>query len=67
MGTKAVLSATLVAAITGLLAQPALAQSCLDQVKQMANRHGVSDIPPRATNSDTGSTTTDKLARSGGV
>lgn len=65
MSPKPLLAAVLIAA--GLVAAPALAQTCLDQVKQLADRHGVSDIPPRATNSDSGPTTTDKLARSGGV
>ena len=54
-------------AAAGLHAKAALAQTCLDQVKQLADRHGVSDIPPRATSSDTGPTTSDKLAKSGGV
>ena len=35
--------------------------------RALADRHGVSDIPPRVTSSDTGQTTTDKLAKSGGV
>ena len=68
MSPKPFLAAMLLAApALGLLAVPAHAQSCLDQVKQLADRHGVSDVPPRATSSDSGPTTTDKLARSGGV
>lgn len=66
MSPKPFLAAMLIAA-AGAIAPPALAQSCLDQVKQLADRHGVSDIPPRATSSDTGPSTTDKLAQSGGV
>lgn len=66
MSPKPVLFALLIAG-AGLAAMPVQARSCLDQVKQLADRHGVSDIPPRATSSDSGPTTTDKLAQSGGV
>ena len=60
------LSIMLIAA-AGPHGKAALAQTCLDQVKQLADRHGVSDVPPRATSSDSGPSTTDKLAKSGGV
>lgn len=66
MSTKPLLASILIVA-AGTFAPPALAQTCLDQVKQLADRHGVSDAPPRATANDSGPTTSDKLARSGGV
>ena len=60
------LSVMLIAA-AGLHGRSSLADGCLEQVKQMASRYGVSDNPPKVTSSDSGTTTSDKLAKSGGV
>ena len=43
------------------------AESCLDQVRDLASQHGVSSAPPTAAPGDKGSVTTQELARSGGV
>lgn len=60
------LSVMLIAA-SGLHARSALAEGCLEQVKQMASRYGISDNPPKALSTDSAATTSDKLAKSGGV
>ena len=51
-----------------LVAGPATAaESCLDEVRDMASRHGTPSKPPTAAPDGKGSVTTQDLARSGGV
>ena len=50
-----------------LAGAPAGAETCLDQVRELSKRYDVSDNPPKATTQQDGASTSDKLARSGGV
>ena len=47
--------------------ETAAADSCLDQVRDMASQHGTSSKPPTAAPDGKGGATTQDLARSGGV
>lgn len=58
---------TLLAVALAAVAWPASAESCLEEVRQLSKRYDVSDNPPKATTQQDGATTSDKLARSGGV
>jgi hypothetical protein len=50
-----------------LAGQAMAADSCLDQVRDMAGRYGMSSMPPTASADGKGEVTTQQLARSGGV
>jgi hypothetical protein len=57
----------LVAALLGSMGQATAAGSCLDEVRDMASRHGTPSKPPTAAPGDKDAVTTQDLARSGGV
>lgn len=57
-----------VAAVLAGLAEPAVAaESCLDQVRDLASQHGAPSKPPTAAPDSRGRVTTHDLSRSGGV
>src|SRR3954471_6762241 len=63
--TAAVIGAGL--AVLVLSAGTAAADTCLDQVRDLASRHGAPSKPPTAAPDGKGNVTTQDLARSGGV
>src|SRR4051812_28888623 len=54
-------------ALLSLTARGGRAESCLDQVRDLASQHGTSSKPPTAAPDGKGNVTTQDLARSGGV
>ena len=54
-------------AVLALGAEVAAAQSCLDQVRRMADEHGISTDPPSVAPGSNRGVTTQELGRSGGV
>jgi hypothetical protein len=61
------MSAFVALAVVAPAGPAAAAESCLDQVRDLASRHGTPSKPPTATPGGKGGATTEDLARSGGV
>jgi hypothetical protein len=55
------------ATVVVLAGQALAADACLDQVRDLAGKYGLSSMPPTATADGKGEVTTQQLAQSGGV